>query len=209
MKQYIRLFRDGDATMNLGGNTDSNTSIDNKFRKKPVVINAVQWNGDVDSWNEIQKMGCTNTIPGGMGTKSFSIRTLEGYMKADCGDWIIKGVAGEFYPCKPDIFEKTYEPASTLSSSHPISEDFEVLYNVKHIECSFAEEQIKNLTEENERLKGETMNLQEGVRTGQEMYNEVQHENKRLKTVLAITAEALRTYGSHPIIENKISELLS
>lgn len=41
------------------------------------------------------------------------IDTLEGVMRADCGDWIIKGVNGEFYPCKPDIFEKTYEPVES------------------------------------------------------------------------------------------------
>jgi hypothetical protein len=55
-------------------------------------------------------MGCP-TEPGEMGTNSFYIPTLEGNMKAQMNDWIIKGVNGEFYPCKPDIFEKTYEPA--------------------------------------------------------------------------------------------------
>lgn len=80
-----------------------------KYRKKPVVIEAIQWVATSDCWDKIQEMGCTNTIPGEMGTKSFSIRTLEGYMKADFMDWIIKGVNGEFYPCKPDIFNKTYE----------------------------------------------------------------------------------------------------
>ena len=54
-------------------------------------------------------MGLTDIIPGEMGSRTFSIKTLEGNMKAENNDWIIKGVNGEFYPCKPDIFEKTYE----------------------------------------------------------------------------------------------------
>jgi hypothetical protein len=80
-----------------------------KYRKKPVVIEAVRWEGSTYSWNRIQEMGEIKTEPGEMGTHSFYILTLEGKMKAENGDWIIKGVNGEFYPCKPDIFEKTYE----------------------------------------------------------------------------------------------------
>lgn len=79
-----------------------------KFRKKPVVIDAVQWKATKQSWDEIQAMGCP-TMPGVMGTDTFTIRTLEGDMLASKGDYIIKGVKNEFYPCKPDIFEATYE----------------------------------------------------------------------------------------------------
>ena len=57
-----------------------------KFRKKPVVIEAVQL------------------------TRPVAIKTLEGDMLGNIGDWLITGVAGEQYPCKPDIFEATYEP---------------------------------------------------------------------------------------------------
>ena len=57
-----------------------------KFRKKPVIIEAYQTDRELD------------------------IPTLEGIMHADIGDWIITGVKGEQYPCKPDIFEQTYEP---------------------------------------------------------------------------------------------------
>lgn len=76
-----------------------------KYRKKPVVIEAIQWNGR----NEID---ISNFIGGNleMGDESLFIQTLEGKMKASVGDYIIKGVHGEFYPCKPDIFEETYEP---------------------------------------------------------------------------------------------------
>ena len=71
-----------------------------KFRKKPVVIEATQWfkDGDhPDVWRH-SASGCG------------AIDTLEGNMIVTPGDWIITGVMGERYPCKPDIFEMTYEP---------------------------------------------------------------------------------------------------
>ena len=76
-----------------------------KYRKKPVVIDAVQWNGR----NEIY---ISKFIGGNleMGDETLFIQTLEGKMEASVGDYIIKGIKGEFYPCKPDVFEKTYEP---------------------------------------------------------------------------------------------------
>ena len=97
-----------------------------KFRKKPVVIEAIQFTKDNiidveafrsniskdemiksankggDRWFEYEQRVIDNGI---------KIKTLEGEMTASLGDWIIKGVNGEFYPCKPDIFEKTYELA--------------------------------------------------------------------------------------------------
>ena len=76
-----------------------------KFRKKPVVIEAIQFTGE--NGQEIAGfMGCQYPaiIDGHL-----IIGTLEGNMSACPADWIIKGVNNEFYPCKPDIFEKTYE----------------------------------------------------------------------------------------------------
>ena len=87
------------------------------FRKKPVVIEAVELRRDnpgaVVGWiNELGGEAFMRGGPGG-GSRGGSvfIQTLEGRHRADTGDWIIKGVQGEFYPCKPDIFEATYEPA--------------------------------------------------------------------------------------------------
>lgn len=98
-----------------------------KFRKKPIVIEAVQlrW----DTWSEM----CEHANVGKLNEGKFAegcyvdakaqpcdyiterlglrIATLEGIMLAVEGDWVIKGVKGELYPCKPDIFEETYEPA--------------------------------------------------------------------------------------------------
>jgi hypothetical protein len=82
-----------------------------KFRKKPVVIEAVQWAGD--NLSEIQAFYKPDSILVG---NQIHIHTLEGTMRADVGDWIIRGVSGEFYPCKPDIFVKTYEPADALAA---------------------------------------------------------------------------------------------
>lgn len=79
-----------------------------QFRKKPVVIEAIQWDGTKQTWDKIKDMGC-KTKPGEMGSNSFFITTLEGDMHCKLGDWVIKGIKGEFYPCKPDIFEATYE----------------------------------------------------------------------------------------------------
>ena len=75
-----------------------------KYRKKPVVIEAVKWKGT--NLREIQRFYKTDSILAG---DQIYITTLEGVMKADIGDYIIKGVKGEYYPCKPDIFKMTYE----------------------------------------------------------------------------------------------------
>lgn len=75
------------------------------YRKKPVVIEAVQWSGS--NWHMILDFaGGDNVFTRGA---ELMVVTLEGTLKADAGDWIIRGVKGEFYPCKPDIFEATYE----------------------------------------------------------------------------------------------------
>ena len=78
-----------------------------KFRKKPIVIEAVQWDGSAETANSF--LGGNYTVDWEYEGQDLIIPTLEGRMKANLGDWIIKGVKGEFYPCKPDIFKATYE----------------------------------------------------------------------------------------------------
>lgn len=93
-----------------------------KYRKKPVVIDAMQWDGTRASKERIEKVfdGLnTNSVVlgtvGMMGERdrktylSWTIYTLEGLITALPGDYIIRGIKGEHYPCKPDIFELTYE----------------------------------------------------------------------------------------------------
>lgn len=109
-----------------------------KYRKRPVVVEAVQVDGTTKQDDEMRKWS-NGEVAGHWSNKQFArdngghivvvkqmapgfarvdglieynIKTLEGTMKAEYGDWIIKGVKGEFYPCKPDIFEMTYEAVS-------------------------------------------------------------------------------------------------
>lgn len=82
-----------------------------RFRKKPVEVEAIQWDGSEARQREIVNWS-GGKVSGWVDSVYFlEVRTEEGTMRADEGDWIIRGVAGEFYPCKPDIFEQTYEPA--------------------------------------------------------------------------------------------------
>jgi hypothetical protein len=89
-----------------------------KYRKKPVVIDAVQLTPQ--NVKEIVAMDGVDVMFAGPHHPTLPrntldcayIRTLEGTMMASVGDWIITGVKGERYPCKPDIFEATYEPAN-------------------------------------------------------------------------------------------------
>lgn len=95
------------------------------YRKKPVVIQAMQWTGE----NLAEVLAFTGKHPSWdkhfasfdayqahvqADRNAFKIITLEGTMEATPGDWIIKGVKGEFYPCKPDIFAATYEPCARV-----------------------------------------------------------------------------------------------
>lgn len=85
-----------------------------KFRKKPIVIEARQYESDanVATVHDLAEW-CGGWIVRSMDEGhivGIGISTLEGDMRATPGDWIIKGVSGEFYPCKNDIFRKTYDP---------------------------------------------------------------------------------------------------
>ena len=96
-----------------------------QYRKKPVVIEAMQFDGSRTSIDAIcrwakpipapgdpaEEPWVDYTYQGGGDVLDPMCHTLEGPLRISVGDWIIKGVAGELYPCKPDIFEATYEPA--------------------------------------------------------------------------------------------------
>lgn len=84
-----------------------------KYRKKPVVIEAIQFFDTVESIEELSDFVDNQDVVVDYKNPEkpiMKIETLEGIMSASEGDYIIKGVNGEFYPCKPDIFEKTYDP---------------------------------------------------------------------------------------------------
>lgn len=89
-----------------------------EYRKKPVVIEAYCATTDsvFPEWlADAIEAGTVHVEPSG----PIYITTLEGTMRADYGDWIIRGVKGELYPCKPDIFEATYEPATNAQPAQP------------------------------------------------------------------------------------------
>ena len=106
-----------------------------KARKKPVIVEAIQWNGKnvVEIYNHLEDLNVENQWEVKTSGKNFyikfengacrlgtlMIKTLEGEHKASIGDYIIKGVNGEFYPCKPDIFEKTYEIVNESEQYEP------------------------------------------------------------------------------------------
>jgi hypothetical protein len=81
-----------------------------KFRKKPVIIEAVQVTDNTFDAPHPNPEHIQGVVYDPRVRCAF-IGTLEGVMRADLGDWIIRGVKGELYPCKPDIFEATYDPA--------------------------------------------------------------------------------------------------
>ena len=90
-----------------------------KYRKKPVVIDAFRlgdewpdWWADAVTLNQVQTYNRDGRLYGG--PDFAKIQTLEGVMSAEKGDWIIRGIKGEIYPCKPDIFAATYEPVEDV-----------------------------------------------------------------------------------------------
>lgn len=110
------------------------------YRKKPVEVEAVQLTEDAD-WEIITKW-CggylINVEQGFSGEYETELRvsTLEGVMRARLGDWIIRGVRGEFYPCKPDIFKLTYEPVASSSEHHGYTDHAEMLAALMRCEKS-------------------------------------------------------------------------
>jgi hypothetical protein len=88
-----------------------------RYRKRPVVIEAIQWTGPETCESVFAFLGMEH--PDDEADHSvIHIPTLEGTMTAQPGDWIIRGVKGELYPCKPDIFAATYEPAEESGDGH-------------------------------------------------------------------------------------------
>ena len=95
------------------------TTTPQRFTKRPVTIEAIQWDGTTQTLDDLTAWSSQHTLPGGIipipnadQDNRLIIHTLEGTMRGDVGDWVIKGVSNEFYACKPDIFAETYEPAA-------------------------------------------------------------------------------------------------
>ena len=84
-----------------------------KYRQKPIVIEAIKWDGTQNGFELISHQFGNPTnlklLWGSNMRRIFDIETLEGHHEVSPGDYVIRGVKGEFYPCKPEIFEMTYE----------------------------------------------------------------------------------------------------
>jgi hypothetical protein len=79
------------------------------YKKLPIIIQANQWLGDMSAiLKSFPELATCRFVDG-----KIEVKTLEGIMTAKHGDWIIKGIQGELYPCKPDVFENTYEKIDT------------------------------------------------------------------------------------------------
>lgn len=122
------------------------------FTKKPVQVEAVQWNGntlsEVTEWTTEAIESMTLFRVG----NEIQVKTLEGVMTASPNDFLIRGINGEIYPCKPDIFEKTYNP-SYKESDMDLS-----------VKTTYINSMIKSL------LNGETNNISDGYHTFSELY---------------------------------------
>ena len=99
------------------------TPLIQRYQKRPVVVEARHWlpgdkgsaSGRTADWLNYSKPPAKWRCEG-LGEKcAIFIATLEGEMRCDPGDWIIRGIQGEFYPCKPDVFDATYEPVVSSS----------------------------------------------------------------------------------------------
>jgi hypothetical protein len=147
-----------------------------RFRKKPVVIEARQFNGQVEEVLALEMWGVPlvlcptcggcGEVEGEYGTKGcvcmnglIFIKTLEGVMSAFDGDWIIKGVKGEFYPCKSDIFDATYEAVDATAPS-PVAPSVDGDLNPTPLE-----EAAKNYAQ-HPRQHGDYSSLQRGFYAG-------------------------------------------
>ncbi|WP_233152667.1 hypothetical protein [Mycobacterium sp. NS-7484] len=103
------------------------TNMSDRYRKKPVEIDAVQWDGTAEAaapiieWAHANNVTITYNCPDGdacrRDTHVLLVCTLEGAMSALPGDWIVRGIKGEFYPVKPDIFAATYEPVEAQTNA--------------------------------------------------------------------------------------------
>ena len=114
-----------------------------KYRKKPVVIEAVQWDGS--NINLIFALGGTREIEQEFTGDKIKITTLEGVMTANKLDWIIKGVGGELYPCKPDIFKITYTKVNEGTEMSKETQYQERLSLLKNLLIHVRDEMAKSL----------------------------------------------------------------
>jgi len=123
-----------------------------QYRKKSVVISAMQYTGE--NWEEALAWVKRQGGNAAGAHRQITIITLEGNMKADPGDWIIQGIAGEFYLCKPGIFDETYEPYDGKKTlSKPLAQWFP---DLNSFEVDQIRQLIRGAAERDAQLDGKT-----------------------------------------------------
>lgn len=160
-----------------------------KYRKKPVVVEAFQWYPymDVAEMPDWFRDARLQSWRHSVFLDELVISTLEGEMKANPGDWVIKGVQGEFYPCKPDIFAATYEPNEVgqlrsenarLKSAHGHMEQELRVLRDREIAVGMVDDtldlirQRADLREENLRLIAENVTLKQMISDERRLHKE-------------------------------------
>lgn len=130
-----------------------------KFTKKPVTVEAMQLEQTAKSQRQVLEWCDGSPGPDG----GVYIHTLEGKMYASTGDWVIKGIKGEFYPCKPDIFAATYVSNSQRTWQERVREELEELRNKQtSLEIFMRSEALKALDVDNRRLLIDQMHFMSG-----------------------------------------------
>ena len=153
-----------------------------QFRRKPVVIEAIQFDGT--NKEEIQNF-VGDEIGQDVNSKDLFITTLEGIMIASVGDYIIKGVQGEFYPCKPDIFEQTYNEVQENTSD--LITEVNVTELLKIAEQS--EQQYNAVVKQNKELQSELREVRNENFLLKDAFETYKKDNERFEQALKKIAE--------------------
>ncbi len=162
-----------------------------KYRKKPVVIDAVQWFKAGDHPDVTSPKAPSGTI---IPTAVGFIKTLEGWMSVNPGDWIITGVKGEHYPCKPDIFAATYEVVD-----HPYDTISELPAAAQPAVKSDCSEQLAEVTKKLRKAESQRDNFSKRLAASEQRIKDVENESAALRayrdtlqTELAAVREELK-----------------
>ncbi len=198
----------------------SNDNLPQKFTKKPVTISAIQWTGDnlravicftdgppdVRGNHAAMKWEEYNDLVAREGLKIF---TLEGKMSADVGDWIIKGVKGEHYPCKPDIFAMTYEAGqrdAVAASGAGVPEALTVIRDLDKISIELAA-RLASMASSN--FKGHDYLWRDSVMHEVVAWREQWDKNSAARPDFAAQVRALAAAPTHDCAAGLLKEALA
>jgi len=198
-----------------------------KYRKKPVIVSAIQFDGW--NWRECYQFMSNEPLWFTCDVRfeeTIEINTLEGVMTASVGDYIIKGIHGEFYPCKPDIFEKTYELADMEKfGDRKYSVALDTIDTLIHLICGQEREDgyeptmqevsesvktLKDLIEEHQKLKNENIQLKKEYDFMETNFNEAtDHLNNFIEITKNLELKEKQWIETEKDYRKKLKELKS